>query len=272
MSLTLLTSDQSETRAQTLSLFPRKPTSLLTGLTGGGALNLDGIDVSNFAVGDRIAFSISGMAYSYTLTTSGSAESSPTTIAPDTGGSGLRWVLDAPVMGNVFAVAGVTIGGAPQLPAEWVGINGLGFDGAASGGTVRRAYIGDGSGYSFTIAKRTGSATTDVISFFDNGNISTTGVYIDSVDTRSGAGAISVTKATTQLTTTSANALTLADGTHGQIKRVVMVVDGGDGTLTPTTKTGYTTIVFNDVGDAVTLQFFTTLGWMVLANNGCTIS
>ncbi len=51
-----------------------------------------------------------------------------------------------------------------------------------------------------------------------------------------------------------------------------MVVDGGDATLTPTTKTGYSTIVFNDIGDGVTLVFSTTTGWIIVGNNGATVS
>ena len=99
-----------------------------------------------------------------------------------------------------------------------------------------------------------------------------TGVVIGSVQSLSGAGAVNVTTATTALTTTGANALTLANGTNGQIKTIVMVADGGDGTLTPTTKTGYSTITFNDVGDFVVLQYFTTLGWMIVSNNGATVA
>lgn len=99
-----------------------------------------------------------------------------------------------------------------------------------------------------------------------------TGRVIGSVQNLSGAGAVNLTTLTTVLTTTGANALTLADGTAGQMKVVVMAVDGGDGTLTPTTKTGYTSITFNDAGDAVVLQFFTTLGWMIVANYGATIN
>jgi hypothetical protein len=99
-----------------------------------------------------------------------------------------------------------------------------------------------------------------------------TGRVFGSVTTRSGAGAVPTTAATVQLTTTAADALTLANGTNGQILSIVMVADGGDGTLTPTTKTGFTTITFGDVGDSVTLQYFTTLGWMILANNGCTVA
>ena len=99
-----------------------------------------------------------------------------------------------------------------------------------------------------------------------------TGRVIGTVATRSGAGAVPITAATVRLTTTAADALTLANGTNGQILSIVMVVDGGDGTLTPTTKTGFSTITFGDVGDSVTLQYFTTLGWMILANNGCTVA
>lgn len=87
-----------------------------------------------------------------------------------------------------------------------------------------------------------------------------------------GGGAIDVITGVTKLTTTAAGALTLADGVHGQVKKIVQIADGGDATLTPTTKTGFTTIVFGDVGDAVILTFFTTQGWMVTSNNGATVS
>lgn len=100
----------------------------------------------------------------------------------------------------------------------------------------------------------------------------TSTITASGIQTLSGAGAVNVTTFTTKVTSTGANALTLADGVNGQLKAIVLVVDGGDATLTPTTKTGYSTIVFNDAGDAVLLQFFTTLGWMVLSNFGATIS
>lgn len=93
-----------------------------------------------------------------------------------------------------------------------------------------------------------------------------------SIQALSGAGAVNLTTGVTVLTTTGANALTLADGTNGQRKTIVMAVDGGDGTLTPTTKTGFSTIVFNDIGDGVILQFFTTIGWIVIGQFGVTIA
>lgn len=99
-----------------------------------------------------------------------------------------------------------------------------------------------------------------------------TGRVFGTVGTRSGAGAVPITSGTVRLTTTGVDALTLANGANGQILAIVMVADGGDGTLTPTTKTGYSTITFNDVGDSVVLQYFTTLGWMILSNNGCTVA
>ena len=87
----------------------------------------------------------------------------------------------------------------------------------------------------------------------------------------SGAGAIPVTGSIVKLTTTGANALTLADGTDGQILTIVMITDGGDGTLTPTNKQGFTTITFNDAGDTATL-LFTNSKWFILSNNGCTVA
>lgn len=72
----------------------------------------------------------------------------------------------------------------------------------------------------------------------------------------SGAGAINITSYYTALTTTGVNALTLADGVvKGQLKKIQMIVDGGDGTLTPTNLVGGTTITFADAGDFAILYF-----------------
>lgn len=66
----------------------------------------------------------------------------------------------------------------------------------------------------------------------------------------SGAGAINVTTFYTAWTTTAANAGTLADGVRvGQLKKVQLIIDGGDGTLTPANLAGGTTITFADAGD-----------------------
>ena len=93
-----------------------------------------------------------------------------------------------------------------------------------------------------------------------------------SVQTLSGAGAIDVVTGVTEVTTTAADALTLANGTVGQIKIIVMKADGGDGTITPVTFAGGSTITMNDAGDSVMLTYATTIGWVLVANNGCTIA
>ncbi len=108
----------------------------------------------------------------------------------------------------------------------------------------------------------TGNVTGNV-----TGNL--TGITIGTVQSLSGAGAVNITTATTKLTTTgSAQALTLADVANGQIKNIVHAVDGGSAVLTPTTKTGFTTISFTNAGDSAQLQYFTTQGWMIVALNG----
>ena len=87
------------------------------------------------------------------------------------------------------------------------------------------------------------------------------------VQALSGAGAVNITSLATAFTSTAAgNALTLADGAQGQIKTIIYVAEaaGGDtGVLTPTNLGSATTITFNAIGDAVTLQFAGTDWWVV---------
>jgi len=93
------------------------------------------------------------------------------------------------------------------------------------------------------------------------------------VQSLSGAGAVDLDNLITELTTTGANALTLADGTtSGQIKIVNMIVDGGDGTLTPTTFANGTTITFDAVGESATLVWNSTIGWVATSTVGATIA
>ena len=93
-----------------------------------------------------------------------------------------------------------------------------------------------------------------------------------SVQSLTGAGAVDVVNTVTEITSTAADALTLANGTVGQVKVITMIVDGGDATLTPTTFAGGTTITFNDAGDSVILVYNTTVGWVAVANQGATIA
>ena len=95
-----------------------------------------------------------------------------------------------------------------------------------------------------------------------------TGITVESVQSLSGAGAVNVTTGMTALTTTgAAQALTLANGTAGQVKMIVHAVDGGSAVLTPTTKIGFSTITFTNVGDAVTLVY-TSVGWAIVGISG----
>jgi len=106
------------------------------------------------------------------------------------------------------------------------------------------------------------------------GNVTgnTTGIVYGTVQLLSGAGAVNVTTAVTCVTTTGASqALTLANGTVGQLKTVVHTVDGGSAVLTPTTAIGFTTITFTAVGDAVSLYYSTT-GWAITGSKGVTIA
>jgi hypothetical protein len=84
----------------------------------------------------------------------------------------------------------------------------------------------------------------------------------------SGAGAVDVTNTFTNLTTTgAAQALTLANGTLGEVKIITHAVDGGSAVLTPTTKIGFTTITFTGVGESAMLVY-TSAGWAIVALNG----
>lgn len=107
------------------------------------------------------------------------------------------------------------------------------------------------------------------VTFGSLGSITLTGSIIGTPNAMSGAGAVSVDTLTTKLTTTgAAQALTLANGTDGQIKTIIHDVDGGSAVLTPTTKTGFTTITFTNAGESATLQYVTTRGWIILSLYG----
>jgi hypothetical protein len=117
-------------------------------------------------------------------------------------------------------------------------------------------------------------ARTDAAQTF-TGNQTITGAIIGDVQALSGAGAVNVTAFSTAFTSTATgNALTLANGTVGQIKTIAYVAEaaGADtGILTPTTRVGYSTITFTNVGDSVTLQYFTQ-GWAVVGVRGATVA
>lgn len=84
-----------------------------------------------------------------------------------------------------------------------------------------------------------------------------------------GTLAVPVTHRSVTMTTGGAEALTLANGIPGQRLQLRLGTDGGDGTLTPATKTGFATIVFADAGDTVDLLFLdATAGWIITGYAG----
>ena len=84
-------------------------------------------------------------------------------------------------------------------------------------------------------------------------------------------GAISLTAYLTTIDTTGAATATLAVATTtGLQKRIRMIGDLGDCVIT-VSGTGVTSITLNDVADQVDL-IFDGAGWVVLDNNGATVS
>jgi hypothetical protein len=133
-----------------------------------------------------------------------------------------------------------------------------------------------GNTYTPTERVRFGLATGDA-SFYGAatfaGAVTTQGIAVTSSTTLSGAGAIPITTSLVKYTSTGgAQALTLADGVDGQRLTIVHDVDGGSGVLTPTTKTGFSTITFTNAGDTVDLVYVTTRGWMVTGSYLATIA
>jgi hypothetical protein len=154
----------------------------------------------------------------------------------------------------------------------------IGYDGSnyytttvGSTGSVTFALTGTSPTFTFSQAATFSSTLAVTGATTLTGNLTSNGALISTPQALSGAGAVNVTTLTTAVTTTApAQALTLANGTNGQIKTIVHQALSGGGTwvLTPTTKTGYTTITSGAVGDTCTLQFFTTIGWCILSLRG----
>ena len=149
----------------------------------------------------------------------------------------------------------------------------VGVDEAASGTALEDQKVASVAATDLSIAKvhkTTSSATTvkvDIQSAVMNAaEIGGLAPYIPSATQQalSDAGAVNVTAYYTAWTTTGAAAGTLADGVRlGQLKKVQLIVDGGDGTLTPATFADGTTITFADAGDYAVLMW-TTSGWTAL--------
>lgn len=84
-----------------------------------------------------------------------------------------------------------------------------------------------------------------------------------------GVLAVPITHRFVTMTTGGVEALTLANGVPNQELTITLGTDGGDGTLTPATCTGFATIVFADAKDTVTLRYVDdTVGWICIGAYG----
>ena len=101
--------------------------------------------------------------------------------------------------------------------------------------------------------------------------------FAQAEQTLTGAGAADVTSAVTATVTNTDNsgnnAITLANGTTGQIKVLYLKTLTGSQTsvVTPANLLGYTTITFNAVGDAALLYFIGT-NWVVLGSTSAALA
>lgn len=140
-----------------------------------------------------------------------------------------------------------------------------------AGDTDPYLIMADASGDKVGIGVQTPSEKLEV-----NGNLAVSGGFLrmsQAPQSISGNGALvaSPTTAITNITTTGAATISLADGVQGQIKTFVMITDAGDAVLTPLNRLGYSQITFNDVGDTVTLMY-TNNKWAVLSFYGAVVS
>ncbi|MCK4500273.1 hypothetical protein KAU11_07235 [Candidatus Babeliales bacterium] len=172
--------------------------------------------------------------------------------------------------GGVVLDETLSVGGATTMTGTLtVGVDDTGLDVKFYGATASAYMLWDESADDLILAGAAGlsvAGATSLATLAVSGITTTTGTQ-----ELTGAGAVDVTNPITELVTTAADALTLADGAEGQHKYIVMKTDGGDGTLTPAHFTGGSTITFDAVGDSVHL-LFTAAAWYVVGENGIAIA
>ena len=101
---------------------------------------------------------------------------------------------------------------------------------------------------------------------------------VDEITATSDGVAASLTSVNTEVTTNGDSDLdnvTLANGLSGQIKHIYCVAEGNVADtwkITPSTMCGGTQITFAGVGEGCTLVYADNEGWVVVGNNGGTIT
>jgi hypothetical protein len=114
-----------------------------------------------------------------------------------------------------------------------------------------------GTSKNITVANLFADVDTDV-KFGDT-------ISIDDSETLTGAGAVSVAKTVTILSNPGANGtLTIAAGSTGQIKIIVMTSNTATNTLTlDDSDLGHDTVTFNEKGDTATLIYIGSKWWVI---------
>lgn len=114
-----------------------------------------------------------------------------------------------------------------------------------------------GASKSITFANLVSNIDTDV-KFGDT-------ISIDDSETLTGAGVVSVAKTVTILSNPSTNGtLTIAAGSTGQLKIIVMTSNTGGNTLTlDDSDLGHDTVTFNEAGDTATLIYIGSKWWVI---------
>ena len=172
--------------------------------------------------------------------------------------------------------------GCILFPDGSAGLPGLGFNNDTNTGIYRTATdsvgIAAGGVLQFTV-NTTGATAAGTLAVTGattlTGNLTSNGALISTpqaLTTAAGTGAVNLTTLTTEVTTTGVlDALTLANGTAGQIKTIIHKAGAFTSVLTPTTALGFTSITFlASLGQTATLQY-TSAGWVILAVGGSTL-
>lgn len=191
----------------------------------------------------------------YMVTNGGTVNTTTFGVGAGNGGQG-RWAIDFNAGGTEVAFNGLVNNNASNVIRTTAVI------------TTSVRTTGSETGTLVFLTKPAGGAVTAALTLSDTQSATFAGALITTPQALSGAGAVNLTTTTTHYTSTGvAEALTLANGTAGQTKIIVHVVDGGSGVLTPTTALGYTTITFTNAGESAELEY-TSIGWAIRSLRG----
>ena len=154
-------------------------------------------------------------------------------------------------MGSILLIINLTAGQTISYPGS---VNKTFFTNPSATGTYLLEFTTIDNGSTIYLTNKVG------LDFYYQGNQLITG-----------PGAIALTGLYTSINTTGADAYTLADGSEGQEKTIIMRTNGGNGTVTPTNPLGYSSIDFTAVGQTATLVFINGY-WHVKSYFGVTIN